>query len=69
MNEETRTNARHADESHCVYTVRRCVAIRQSYRDNNLTLPEAHAGISEYLRAHGVSVIDGVSPTVWLLIS
>lgn len=68
MSEETRTNARLPGQDRSNYAMRRCEAIRQNFRDGRLTLPEAHAGISEYLRLHNVSTIGGVSPTVWLLI-
>ncbi len=61
-------NGRRSEENLTSYAVYRCYVIRQNLRDGHINIIQAHEGLSVYLRLMNISTLDGVPPTVWLLI-
>lgn len=61
-------NGRKNGENLTSYAVYRCYVIRQNLRDGHINIIQAHEGLSVYLRLMNISTLDGVPPTVWLLI-
>lgn len=67
MSQETRSNAKPSDQTPSRYVIRRCEQIRQNFKDGLIMFPEAHRGVSAYLRVAGTTTIDQMQPSVWLV--
>lgn len=60
-------NGRQTGERSASYIMRRCEAIRESYRAGHITISEAHVSICAYLYVAETCTIDTMLPLSWLL--